>query len=118
MSIDSNLNDVDRDWSGLPLPPSPENMNHISELLPILDPNKRALQRLVTRTIHQDELPSVIATIVSNVKASDIVECLQESDAQTFVDIMDEACHHTIPSLRNQLIDLFQLSDFRRSGVG
>ena len=109
---------IDVDESGSPLPPLPGNTNHVSEPLLIPDSNGRALQRLVSRDVPQDELPSVIETIISNVKAADIVGCLQENDAQTFIDVMDEVCHHTIPSRGNWSNDLcINPPDFCRSGV-
>ena len=61
---------------------------------------------MVSRAVPQDELPSVIETIVSNVKAANIVTELTRDEAQAFADIIDEACHHVIPSLRNRFIDL------------
>ena len=64
-----------------------------------------ALQRLVSRAVPRDELLFVIETIVSNLKAADIVERLQGEDTQTFADIIDEARHHIISSLNNWLID-------------
>ena len=60
-----------------------------------------ALQRLLNRAVPQDKLPSVIETIVSNLKAADIVERLRGDDPQTFADIIDEARHHTISLLNN-----------------
>lgn len=88
----------------LSLPLIPGDTNSVSEPPPIPDSDKRALQRLVSLGVPQDELPSVIGSIVSNVKATDIVKCLQSSDAQTFIDIVDEACYHTTPSMRNRLL--------------
>jgi len=61
---------------------------------------------LVSRTVSQDELPFTIGMIVSNVKAADIAGCLQGSDAQTFVDVIDEVCHHAIPLPKSWFIDL------------
>jgi len=84
-----------------PLLPLPlEDTNHLSESPLISDPDRRALKRLVSHPVPQDELLSVIGEIVSNVKAANIVEELKGNDAQTFADIIDEACHHTISSLR------------------
>jgi len=68
--------------------------------------DRRALQRLVDRSVPLDELPTLIETIVSNVKAPDIVKTLQGNGAQTFADITNEACHHSISSQRNWPIDL------------
>jgi len=81
--------------------------DHPPEPAPIPDSGKRALRRLVSRTVPHDELSSLIETIVLNVKAADIVGCLPKSDAQTFIDVTDEACHQAIPSLRNLFIDPF-----------
>jgi len=86
---------------GLPSHLLPENANPPKPPL-VSDSDRRALQRLVGRAVPQNELPSVIETIVSNVKAPDIVKTLQGNDAQTFADIMDEACHHAITS--NKLV--------------
>lgn len=61
---------------------------------------------MVSRAIPQDELPYVIETIVSNIKAADIVEELHGDDAQTFADMMDEVFHHTIPLPGNRFINL------------
>ena len=51
-----------------------------------------ALQRLVSGVPSRDELPSLIETIVSNVKADDIVNHLRGSGAQTFVDVLSQVC--------------------------
>jgi hypothetical protein len=45
---------------------------------------------LVSDAVPQDELASLVETIVSNLKADDIVQSLRENEAQTFIDIMDE----------------------------
>lgn len=62
----------------------------VSQPLPINSPERRALQRLVSGAVPQGELASLIKTIVSKVKAADIVELLQETDARMFIDVMDE----------------------------
>ena len=82
-----------------------ENTIHPSEPPLISDSDKQALQDLISRTIPQDELPSVIERVVLNVKATDIVKYLQLGDAQAFVDVIDEVCHHPFPSLKNPIID-------------
>ncbi|KAF9642586.1 kinase-like protein [Thelephora ganbajun] len=99
---------VDRDplnESDLPLFLPPAGISHRSASPLLLGSDKRALQHLISRVVPHDELPPLIEAIVSNVKAADIVQCLQGSDAQVFIDVIDEACHHTLQSLRNQLID-------------
>ena len=77
----------------------------------IPDSDNRALRRLVRCEVSQNELPSLIETIVSNTKAADIVKCLKETDAQTFIDVIDKACHHAAQSLKNCFIDLFSPSN-------
>ena len=73
----------------------------------ISDPGKRALQRLVSHAVPQGELPTVVETIVSNMKAADIVECVEEGNAQAFIDAMDQACCHPIPSLGICFTDIY-----------
>ena len=100
----TNFGGIYRDSFGeicLPLSLPTGDTNHLSEPPLISDSGGLALQCLVSRAIPQDELPSVIETIVSNLKAADIVKRLRGNDAQTFADIIDEACNHVIPSLRN-----------------
>lgn len=89
------------DESRSPSPPLLADANNPSKQSPIPDSDVRALQRFVSGTVPQDELSSVIETVVSNVKVTDIVRCLQGSDAQAFIDLMDEARHHAIASLRD-----------------
>ena len=76
--------------SGVPLPPHRGNMNHVFGPPLVPDLYKRTLQRLVSRAAPKDELPSLIETVVSNMRAADIVELLQGSDVQTFIDVVDE----------------------------
>lgn len=114
-SGDIDTDPVEEGGSSLPSPSG--DANHPSELPLVPDSNKRALRRLISNTLPQHELPSVIAAVISNVKSTDIVECLQGSDAQTFVDIMDEVCHRAILTPKNRFIDLFQPPNFCRSGI-
>ena len=60
----------------------------------VLDSDKRALQRLISRAAPDDEFVSLINAVFSSRKASNIVGCLGENDAQPFIDTMDEVCHH------------------------
>ena len=87
--------------SGVTLPSPPGDTSHTPE-----HSDRRTLQCLISRAVPQDELPSVIEAIVSNVNAPDIVKCLQPGDAQSFIDAIDEACHREILLLRNWRIDL------------
>ena len=85
--------------SGLPLPLPLGDTNHPSGLPLISNSDRRDLRRLVGNAVPQDELLSVIGTIVSNVKAANIVKELEGNDAQTFADTIDEARHYFTPSL-------------------
>ena len=60
----------------------------------VLDSDKRALQRLISRAGPEDEFGSLINAVFSTRKASDIVGCLGENDAQPFIDTVDEVCNH------------------------
>ena len=76
--------------SSLPLPPQRGGTDRVSEPPPISDSHRRGLQRLVSGSVPQDQLASLIENTVSNVKAAAIVKFLQESDAQIFIDVMDK----------------------------
>jgi hypothetical protein len=77
--------------SGVPLSQQSGGVNHSSEPPPILVSSRRALQRLVSDAVPQDELPSLIETLVTNVKPADIANFLERRDeAQTFIDVMDQ----------------------------
>ena len=56
---------------------------------------EQAWQRLITRAVSCDEFPSLIETIFSG-RETDMVDRLRGSEAQTFIDIMDEVCHHVL----------------------
>ena len=95
---------IDRDSFGERGPPLlllPRDTNYLSGPALISDAGGLALRRLVSRAVPRDEIPSIIETIVSNLKTADIVERLRGNDTQTFADILDEACHRAIPSLGN-----------------
>lgn len=55
---------------------------------PLPDPERQALRRLVDGAVPQDELASLIESIMLNVKATVIVEFLQGDDAKKFVEVM------------------------------
>ena len=78
--------------SDMPFPPIPADTDHSPDPPLILDSDRQALQRLVSGTVPHDELPSLIGSIVTNVKAASIVTCLQGSDAQMFIDVIDQVC--------------------------
>ena len=50
----------------------------------------RVWQHLISCTIPQDELPSLMETIFSGGKTTEMVNSLPESDTQTFIDTIDE----------------------------
>ena len=81
------------------------------------DPHERAWQRLINCAVPQDELPSLIELIFSDKKTADMVDHLQGSDVQAFIDVIDEVRHSTL-CFRG--IDRFtsQPSEFRWLGVG
>ena len=77
------------------LSPLLEDSDDSSISLPMLDSGQLALRRLVSHgVIPKDELHSIIKTIVSNMKAADIVKYLKRSDTQRFIDVMDEVCYN------------------------
>ena len=52
-------------------------------------------QWLFSPTVPQDELPSLIETIFSDEKMTKMIDNLQESDAQAFIDVIDGVRHHS-----------------------
>lgn len=54
-----------------------------------------ALQQFISRAVPQDELPSLIRTIFSDEKTTNMADCLRKSDAQAFINAIDGVCHHT-----------------------
>ena len=66
----------------------------------VIDSREKAWQRLIARAVPLDELPSLIETVFSG-KETNIVYRLKGSDAQAFIDIMDEVHHRTPLSPRN-----------------
>ena len=60
-----------------------------------LYPGERALQSLISGTIPQGERTSLIEKILSSRGAAHMIGYLQESDAQTFIDIVDEVRRHS-----------------------
>jgi hypothetical protein len=63
------------------------------------DSRDQALQLLISGAVPQNELASLIETIFSN-KVTDVVDRLQGSDVQTFIDVIDEVWRHTLLSSR------------------
>lgn len=57
---------------------------------------EQAWQRLIGSAVPQDELPSLIETIFSDRKAAEMVDRLQGSEAQAFIDVIDGVRHHAL----------------------
>ena len=72
--------------SGVPLSLPPHDTDPEPPLIP--DSDTQLLQRLVSGTVPQDELASLVERMVSDVKPAAIVGCLRGSDAQTFIEVM------------------------------
>lgn len=77
-----------------PPPPSPylNPTRHANDPLDpstTTDPREQAWQRLMSCTVPNDELPSLIEIIFSG-SMTDMVDRLQGTDAQAFIDLIDE----------------------------
>ena len=80
----------------LPLPsPGLDPTQYLPDPPITIDSEGQALQRLITRAVRQNEFPSLIETIFSE-KKTDVVARLSGSDAQAFIDVIDEVRHHTL----------------------
>jgi len=75
-----------------------QDANELSDPPIVVDSHKQAWQQLISRTISQDELPSLIQAIFSNRKAINMVDPLRESDAQVLIDVIDRVRHHALIS--------------------
>jgi len=87
-----------------------------------LDPStavdwEKTLQRLISPAVPQDKHPSLIEAIFSDRGAIDVIDRLRESDAQTFIDVIDGVRHHGIFPERVDLL-LFPPPAFCWLGVG
>jgi len=69
---------------------------------------EQALQRLICPAVPQDKDKNapLIETIFSDRRAIDVIDCLQKSDAQAFIDAIDGVRHHTIFPV-NELIHVY-----------
>jgi len=70
----------------------------------LLDSGERALQRLISSTVPESELASLIEAIFSSKRATDTFGGLAGRDAQTFIDTMDEVCRRPLPPVKNEPI--------------
>jgi len=90
------------------LPPSP-GLDPTRQLLdpPIpVSSQEQAWRRLVARTVPHDELPSVIEAVLSG-RETNVVDLLTGSDAQAFIDIMDEVRYTLLFPRRGQFTPPF-----------
>jgi hypothetical protein len=62
-----------------------------------IDSYDQAWQRLISGAVPQDELASLIETIFSSEKATDVADSLKGNDVQTFIDVLDGVWHHALP---------------------
>ena len=87
---------------GIPLPLPLSCLDTAQRATSLPDPfiaigsREQAWQNLVDHAVPQDELLSLIETIFSDEKATEMVDGLQESNAQAFIDVIDEVRHRTL----------------------
>ena len=72
------------------LPPPPGKADQLSQLTLAFNSGELALQRLIGVAIPQGELVSLVETIFSSREVTDTVGHLQESNAQDFIDVVNE----------------------------
>ena len=72
----------------------------------VLDPHNQAFQRLIDPAVPQSEVASLVEIVFSNRKVADLARHLRGSEAQVFIDVIDEVRHHTRPSPRHWFIYL------------
>jgi hypothetical protein len=72
----------------------------------VIDSYDQAWQRLISGAAPQDELASLVETVFSNEKVTDMVDLLQGNDVQTCINIIDAVWHHALPSPEYGLTDL------------
>ena len=61
------------------------------------DPGEQALQCLISGTTTRDEFPSLIQAVSLSAKAIEMIGCLRGSEAQAFIDVINEVRCHTSP---------------------
>ena len=69
----------------------------------VLDSGQRALERLISRFVPENELVSLLEAIFSSSRATETLRGLDGSDAQTCIDAIDGVCNHALPSANNDL---------------
>ena len=81
-------------------PASPQETGQSSEPSHTLDSGEQALLRLISGALPQDEQALIIESVFSSQKVTNMVNDLQEQDAQTFIDVIHEVCYHSSISNR------------------
>jgi hypothetical protein len=71
----------------------------------VIDSYDQAWQRLISGAAPQDELVSLVETVFSNERVTDMAD-LQGNDVQTCIDLIDAVWHYALPSLNHELIFL------------
>jgi len=74
-------------------------------ILTVPNPNISACQRLSKRAFTSDEVGDLIEAVFSSPEGSYEINCLGEDDAQTFVDVIYEACPRFAHHREIQLIE-------------
>ena len=79
-------------------PPQPPHPRKVVVDFTLVDPTRNTLtnrllvfELLIRREFVPDQLPSLIETVLTCEDVDDIIRRLPKDDAQTFVDVMDEA---------------------------
>ena len=73
------------------------------DLFITLDSYDQAWQRLIGGAVPQDELASLIETVFSNEKVTNMADCLQGNEVQTFIDVMDAVWRHALLPLKKRV---------------
>lgn len=95
-------------------PTHPNNLNLLGPPVAI-DSHEQTWQRWINRATPQDKLLSVVETLFSSREAIDVVDSLRGSDAQAFIDVMDEVGRHFLYRPRSGPFTVFS---FCLLGVG
>jgi len=84
-----------------------------------VDSYEQTWKRLISHAVPQGELPSLIETIFSDRKRTDMVNRLQKREAQAFVDMIDGVSHQTLYFQPEGIVGSFvtQTSTFYWSGI-
>lgn len=67
-------------------------------------------QRLVSHSLSQGEVPSLLETVFWDREPTDIVQFLQGGDTQALVDILCEVCYHARSKFSKSMLIYFHLN--------